>query len=662
MSGKEVNINLKKAGIIPGLRGNDIARNKLWNQPTLSLFVGGQMTKNGLNGGLFGVAGNIPLADNGLTNLYVQGGVGNIFQGRAEISHKIPLGNNSGWYIAGSAGVEGTVSLTDNKDYTTSSSNDITGSHYLSGRPDDESSTISSQTLMPFDNMNIIYNGREPEHPDYVDVITQNHVKMSTSLNGQNLVENQTNLANNILKGNIKGELRYEGDNFYVGAGVKFGVASRFIPETTLESTDPKITTDKHSNAVYNEYSNDAMGYFVPTGYNTLPHHWSYVHRYIDIDETVDLNNISMSTSQATKYKLQAPEFSITPSITAGYQIGNLLGTLDADLESVRVGLSYNFDEPVTTTSGPHRLYRQIANKNKSKLNLAVIGGSKDGINSVALACSGHVALDDNNTGLDAGFGMGNVVKGWFNFNKEISVNDNLSVPLKLGAEGIVSLTQTDEYTNEILFAKTLSDNFTCIEDKTLVDPEDDRDYDLQVYDHYTFNNNVYSNNIVSMSLPRHNIYASGTAGIKYTNDRGNFSAGLNLTGGAHIKMKPVTKVDCSIDMAQNASYSQGPYTDSGYYLEWDNPVEGTTITRATNTIVYEMKIREKLGIDQYVKSQTQIKPSVIPFAGINGTVEYNIPYTNWSFGVEGGYNWEFGENKSGSGIYGLGTIKCNIK
>ena len=652
MSGEIEPIKQADNGIIPGLnRGNSRSYDGK-KKPTLGIFAKGQYDKSGLSGGLTGLAGNMPVGKNGNMSAYVGGG--NIFQLGAEYSHKIsfPKTNNKLSFV-GSAGLEGTVS------FTSKSQQDFIFSDTKKSRNDINEGWFGSHLDgLPFDGQ-IIWEGEEVIHPDVMSADINHIVSLSSQINSHTSVKNSVSLPNNQIKGVLKGELRYGDDNFYVGAGVKLDAKTKFVPITKYEFGDPHIDTNYETAVEYDNYHLKLAGHYdVSTESN---HAWTYHHKNVSYSENVELNNINFSDSQNTKIILQKPSFSVSPLITLGGKKGDLAGTVEADLEGVRVVGCYSVSKPFTS-AGPHKYYRQFSNHNQAEMRLSLSGQSEDDINSVTVNLEGEAPINDRGTSINAGFGAGNAVSGRIGLNQDFQVGDNFTANIGLGAKGTISLKDNDKYVSEYSSTASTSDLAPINVDLELVQGE--YDTNLHMHNDCTYNNNAYSTVYNSITVPRHNTYAYGTTGLTFTNNKKNFSAGINAIGGVRGKVEPYTKVQNGIDMQHDATYTSDPYfiCSSGIYMEWVDSENLTEITSATDKEGLKTIIEDNIQCERDFNSQTNFKPTINPFAGVYFDANYMFKNSNWSIDGQVGTSWDFGQETKNNGINFKVTGSCRVK
>lgn len=659
MSDKDYKYDLT-LGSISGLAG----RNPYYqdnNKPTFTLFTGGQFAKEQFNIYKLGIAGNVPLGESGRTRLTAYGSIGNAVQGSLELSHEIPITGNLSF--VGSAGTEGAFSFTDRFQYQNEfESGEQRKYHSLSGNFNDDASVISSETVIPY-NLDITYEGHKPLHPDSITAITKDFIKLDTRVKGFTNSQNEITTNNNYLRGYARGELKYENGNFFAGAGVELRAESRVgVKNSNFTFDNLNVSTDNTSEVEYNSYYEQAEGEYNPNAANSESMHvWTLMHRYIDYNNTVDLNNVSFKGAQDTEIGLGKTTLSVLPTLRVGYRNDHFQATAGTDFQSFRVNFGANFEEPLTTSRGPHKLHRQMSNPYDSHMDVSLTALTKGGINAAMVAIGGHVAFDDNGTGMDAEIGIGNAVRGSLGFNKEFGINNNLAATAGFGVEGAVSLTQKDEYVSSLIVDKTLSDEQEII---AYLEPGGHPLYDWEILNdgHYTFNSNMNSEITNSITIPRHNAYAQAQAGIRYTNDRGNLNVGLNLTGGIHIKYEPQTMISNDLEMTHKNSYTAGFFQSSGYYIEWDDVVEGNAMLEMTGNIYNSENITSKIDFNQQVYIKTGFKPTIIPYTGFGLSGNYTIPGTSAGIGGQVGANVEFAKDNINIPAYGLVKLTLKVK
>ena len=329
MSDKDYKYDLT-LGSISGLAG----RNPYYqdnNKPTFTLFTGGQFAKEQFNIYKLGIAGNVPLGESGRTRLTAYGSIGNAVQGSLELSHEIPITGNLSF--VGSAGTEGAFSFTDRFQYQNEfESGEQRKYHSLSGNFNDDASVISSETVIPY-NLDITYEGHKPLHPDSITAITKDFIKLDTRVKGFTNSQNEITTNNNYLRGYARGELKYENGNFFAGAGVELRAESRVgVKNSNFTFDNLNVSTDNTSEVEYNSYYEQAEGEYNPNAANSESMHvWTLMHRYIDYNNTVDLNNVSFKGAQDTEIGLGKTTLSVLPTLRVGYRNDHFQATAGTD-------------------------------------------------------------------------------------------------------------------------------------------------------------------------------------------------------------------------------------------------------------------------------------------------------------------------------------------
>ncbi len=654
MSGEIEPIKQTDNGVIPGLNTGNHGNYLKQKKPSLGIFTKGQYDRSGLNGGLAGLTGSMPLGKNSNLSAYV--GAGNIFQVGAEYSYTGQIANKLSF--VGSAGLEGTVSFTGEAQHDFSFSDNTSKSHCV-----DHALIESHVDHLPFDGQ-IIYEGQEVSHPDEISAETKHQITLNTQMNSQSSANSSISLPNNQIKGVLKGELRYGNEKFYVGAGVKVSAETKFVPKTDYKSGDIEISTNDESTVEYDNHYIDIAGHYDENWPAEYHHHaWTYQHKKIKFDENVELNNIDFNNDeQISTVTLQKPKVSVSPIITLGGRVDEFAGALEVDLQGARVVGSYNLNRPFTTKTGPNRFYRQLSNHNQAEMNLSLSGQSEDDINSVTVNIDGQAPINDRGTSISAGIGAGNAISGQIGLNQDFQIGDNFTANVGLGAKGTISLKDTDKYVSDYSDTATTSDLVPISYDSELIQGE--HDINIHIYNNCTYNNNASSTISNGITVPRHNIYTFGTAGLTYTNDKKNFSVSADVTGGFRGKLEPDTEGQYNLSMQHEATYEKDPYFifSSGTDLDWVDPENPTELTSATSVQGYMTHINDNVQVERNFNTQTKFNTSWQPYAGIGIGTEYKFPDSNWSAGGQVGTSWNLGPEIKNNGINFKLTAKCRIR